>query len=156
MKIKIIALGKIKEKYLKDGINEYLKRLIPYNSVEIIELLPIEIKDSNLIEKTLLSEGEKILAHIKPDSYVITMEINGKQLTSDNFSLKIKEIINSGIQELVFIIGSSYGLSETVSKRANFKLSLSKMTFLHQHTRFILLEQIYRAFKIMNNETYHK
>lgn len=156
MKIKIIALGKIKEKFLKEGIDEFLKRLTPYTSIEIIELTPIEIKDENLVTKTLNQEGEKILSYIKPDSYVITMEILGKQLSSEDFALKINDIINSGISELVFVIGSSCGLSPIVSSRANFKLSFSKMTFLHQFARLLLVEQIYRSFKILKGETYHK
>ncbi len=156
MKIKIIALGKIKEKFLKDGIDEFLKRLTPYASVEIIELTPIEIRDENLTQKALEQEGEKILANIKNDSFVITMEILGKQLSSEDFAQKINEISMSGISELVFIIGSSCGLSPTVSNRANFKLSFSKMTFLHQFARLLLVEQIYRAFKILKGETYHK
>ena len=156
MKIKIIALGKIKEKFLKDGIDEFLKRLIPYSPVEIVDLTPIEIKDENLTEKILEEEGEKILSHIKPQSYVITLEINGKQFSSEDFSKKIEELINIGTQELVFVIGSSCGLSKTVSQRADFKMSMSKMTFLHQFARLILIEQIYRAFKIMRKETYHK
>ncbi len=156
MKIKIIALGKIKEKFLKDGIDEFLKRLTPYASVEIVELQPVEIKDENLTEKALLQEGEKILSHIKIDSFVITLEINGKQLSSEEFASKISEISNSGVSELVFVIGSSCGISRIVSQRANLKLSMSKMTFLHQFARLILVEQIYRAFKILKNETYHK
>lgn len=156
MKIKIIALGKIKENFLKEGVNEFLKRLTPYTSLDIIELQPIEIKDENLTEKVLEQEGEKILALIKPLDYVITMEIKGKQLSSEELAEKISQITNEGVSEIVFVIGSSCGLSKTVSERANFKLSLSKMTFLHQFTRLILLEQIYRAFKILNNETYHK
>lgn len=156
MKIKIIALGKIKEKFLKDGIDEFLKRLTPYTSIEIIELQPIEIKDENLIEKALDQEAEKILANIKKDSYVITLEILGKQLSSEDFAFKIDEITKNGISELVFVIGSSCGISPKVSQRANFKLSISKMTFLHQFARLLLVEQIYRAFKILKNETYHK
>ena len=156
MKIKIIALGKIKEKFLKDGIDEFLKRLTPYASVYIIELSPIEIRDENLIQKALEQEGEKILANIKNDSFVITMEILGKQLSSEDFAQKINEISMSGISELVFVIGSSCGLSPIVSNRANFKLSFSKMTFLHQFARLLLVEQIYRAFKILKGETYHK
>ena len=156
MKIKIIALGKIKEKFLKDGIDEFLKRLTPYASVDIIELSPIEIRDENLIQKALEQEGEKILANIKNDSFVITMEILGKQLSSEDFAQKINEISMSGISELVFVIGSSCGLSPIVSNRANFKLSFSKMTFLHQFARLLLVEQIYRAFKILKGETYHK
>ena len=156
MKIKIIALGKIKEKFLKDGIEEFLKRLRPYTSVEIVELQPIEIKDENLISKVLDEEAERILANIKQDSYVITLEILGKQLSSEEFASKIEEITNSGMAELVFVIGSSCGISSKVSQRANFKLSISKMTFLHQFARLLLVEQIYRAFKILKNETYHK
>lgn len=156
MKIKIIALGKIKENFLKEGIDEFLKRLTPYASVEIAELSPIEIKDENLTEKVLEQEGEKILAQIKPNSYVITLEINGANFSSEKFAQKLEEIGNEGYNEIVFIIGSSCGLTKTVSDRANLKLSLSKMTFLHQFARLLLIEQIYRAFKIQKGETYHK
>ena len=156
MKIKIIALGKIKEAFLRDGINEFLKRLTPYCSIEILELTPIEIKDENLVSKVLEEEGQIILSHIKQDSYVITLEINGKQLSSEEFASKINEINMSGTNDLVFIIGSSCGLSPIVSQRADFKLSISKMTFLHQFARLLLVEQIYRAFKILKGETYHK
>ena len=156
LKIKIIALGKIKEKFLKDGIDEFLKRLTPYATVEIIELAPVEIYDDNMITKALDEEGEKILSIIKDDSYVITLEIQGKQLSSEEFAGKINEVTVEGVNELVFVIGSSCGLSVNVSKRADFKLSFSKMTFLHQFARLILIEQIYRAFKILKNEKYHK
>ncbi len=156
MNIKIIALGKIKEKFLKDGIEEFLKRLRPYTGVEIIELSPVEIKDENLISKALDDEAEKILSYIKQQSFVITLEIQGKMLSSEEFAAKINELSNQGIGELIFVIGSSCGLSPKVSARANFKLSMSKMTFLHQFARLLLVEQIYRAFKILKNETYHK
>lgn len=156
MNIKIIALGKIKEKFLKDGIDEFLKRLLPYASVEILELPAIEIKDEHLTERVLNEEGEKILSYIKPQSFVITLEIQGKMLSSEEFAGKIEELTNDGIGEIVFVIGSSCGLSKIVSDRANFKLSMSKMTFLHQFARLILVEQIYRAFKIIKGETYHK
>lgn len=156
MKIKIIALGKIKEKFLKDGIDEFIKRLTPYTSIEIVELNPVEIKDENLTQKALEEEGEKILSLIKDDAFVITMEILGKQLSSEEFAQKINEITVSGTSELVFVIGSSCGLSKKVSQRADFKLSMSKMTFLHQFARLILVEQIYRAFKILKGEKYHK
>lgn len=156
MKIKIIALGKIKEKFLKDGIDEFLKRLTPYTTIEIVELAPVEIKDENLTAKSLEQEAEKILANIKQNSYVITLEILGKQLSSEDFAHKIEEITNWGTGELVFIIGSSCGLSPRISQRADFKLSISKMTFLHQFARLLLIEQIYRAFKILKGETYHK
>lgn len=156
MNIKIIALGKIKEKFLKAGIDEFLKRLTPYASVEIIELPAIEIKDENLTAKVLEQEGEKILSHIKPQAFVITMEIKGKMLSSEEFAHQINSLTNEGISEIIFIIGSSCGISPTVSARANLKMSMSKMTFLHQFARLILVEQIYRAFKIIKGETYHK
>lgn len=156
MKIKIIALGKIKEKFLKEGINEFLKRLTPYSNIKIVELAPIEIKDENLVSKTLEQEGEKILSNIKSNSYVITLEITGANFSSEKFAQKLQEISLQGYSEIVFVIGSSCGLAKTVSQIANLRLSLSKMTFLHQFTRLILLEQIYRAFKIQKGETYHK
>lgn len=156
LKIKIIALGKIKEKFLKDGIDEFLKRLTPYASVTIQELTPIEIKDENLTDKILIEEGEKILSLIKPLDYVITLEINGKQFSSEEFASKIEDLTNDGTQEIVFVIGSSCGIGKNVSQRANLKMSMSKMTFLHQFARLILVEQIYRAFKIIKGETYHK
>ena len=156
MKIKIIALGKIKEKFLKAGIDEFLKRLTPYASIDIIEIPAIEIKDENLTNKVLEEEGQKILSHIKPPSYVITMEIKGKMFSSEEFAQKIEELTNDGTSEIVFVIGSSCGISPIVSERANLKMSMSKMTFLHQFARLILVEQIYRAFKIIKGETYHK
>ncbi len=156
MNIKVIALGKLKEKFLKEGIAEFQKRLTPYASFEIIELQPVEIRDENLISKALDEEAQKILSHIKPQSYVITLEIGGKMLSSEDLAEKINEITQDGIGEIIFVIGSSCGLSKIVSSRADFKLSLSKMTFLHQFARLILVEQIYRAFKIIKGETYHK
>lgn len=156
MKIKIIALGKIKEKFLKAGIDEFTKRLTPYVPLEITELTPIEIKDENLTEKILIEEGEKILSCIKPQDFVITMEICGRQFSSEEFSQKITELANDGVQEIVFVIGSSCGIGKNVSARANLKMSMSKMTFLHQFARLILIEQIYRAFKIARSEPYHK
>lgn len=156
MNIKIIALGKIKEKFLKDGIYEFMKRLKPYASVEIIELPALEIKDENLTERILEQEGEKILTYVKPQSFLITLEIGGKMISSVEFAKKLEDLTNDGIGEIIFVIGSSCGISEIVSKRANFKLSMSKMTFLHQFARLLLVEQIYRAFKIIKGETYHK
>ena len=156
MNIKIIAVGKLKEKYTKDAIDEFKKRLGAYCSLSLVEIPAQEIKDENLTERILEEEAEKIIANIKPSSYIITLEIGGKQFDSVEFSKKIEEITNSGVSELVFIIGSSCGLSKKVCDMADLKLSLSKMTFLHQFTRLILLEQIYRAFKISKNETYHK
>jgi len=101
-------------------------------------------------------EAQKILSYVKPQSYVITLEINGKMLSSEEFAKKINDLTFDGVGEIIFVIGSSCGLSPIVSNRANFKLSFSKMTFLHQFARLILVEQIYRAFKIIKGETYHK
>ena len=145
-----------KEKFSKNGIDEFLKRLCPYASMEVIEINPIEIKDSNLTEKVLQQEGEKILSCIKSTDYVITMEICGKEFSSEEFATKIKDLTNSGTQEIVFVIGSSCGIGKNVSERANLKMSLSRMTFLHEFARLLLIEQIYRAFKILKGETYHK
>ena len=156
MKIKIIALGKVNEPYLKEGIDEFLKRIAPYTTIEVSEIKPVEIKDENLIQKQLDIEADKILDYIKPSSFVITLEIGGKILSSEDFALELNEIINSGVNELVFVIGSSHGLSQKISQRADYKLSLSRMTFLHNFARLILVEQIYRAFKIIKGETYHK
>ena len=156
MKIKIIALGKIKEKYLKSGIDEFLKRLTPYASVSVVELNPIEIKDENLKDKILLDEGEKILSNIKPLDFVITLEIEGQQFSSEDFAQKIKDLTNNGTQEIVFVIGSSCGIGKNVSTRADLKMSMSKMTFLHEFARLILIEQIYRAFMIQQGSPYHK
>ena len=156
MKIKIIALGKVNEPYLKEGIDEFLKRIAPYTTIEVSEIKPVEIKDENLIQKSLDIEADKILDYIKPSSFVITLEIGGKILSSEDFALELNEIINSGVNELVFVIGSSHGLSQKISQRADYKLSLSRMTFLHNFARLILVEQIYRAFKIIKGETYRK
>ncbi len=156
MNIKIIALGKIKEKFLKEGVDEFLKRLTPYSSVDVVELMPVEIKDENLIDRALDEEAERILALIKPSSFVITLEIGGKMFSSEEFSQKLDGLIKDGVSEVVFVIGSSCGLSKKVSARSDLKMSMSKMTFLHQFARLILVEQIYRAFKIMKGERYHK
>ena len=149
--IKIITVGKIKEKYLKDGINEYLKRMQKYAKVEIIELQDEDFD----INKTLLKEKEKIEKYIKEKDYVVTLEIDGEELSSIELSKKIDNIMLNN-SDITFIIGGSYGLHDDIKKRSNFALSFSKMTFPHQLFRLILLEQLYRSFKILNNETYHK
>lgn len=150
--IKIITVGNIKEKYLKDAIDEYLKRLKKFTSIEIIEL-----KDEGLVEeqKAIQLEGEKILKNISPKDYLITLEIEGKEYSSEEFAEKINQIQieNSNI---VFVIGGSYGLSKDIKDKSKMHLSFSKMTFPHQLFRVFLLEQIYRAYKILNNESYHK
>ena len=143
--IKIICVGKVKEKYLKDGINDYLKRLTKYHKIEIIE-----INDSNMED-----EAKEIIRHINSKDYVITLEIEGNMVSSKELSNLIDKIFitNSSID---FIIGGSEGLSNSVKNISNYKLSFSKLTFPHQLFRFVLLEQIYRTFKILNNESYHK
>ena len=150
--IKIITIGFIKEQYLKDAIAEYKKRISKFTNIEIIEL---KDEDFGEIEKTLKVEEEKILKQISDRDYIITLEIEGKELTSIEFAKKIDNIQlkNSNI---TFIIGGSYGLSENIKNKANYHLSFSKMTFPHQLFRVLLLEQIYRAYKINNNESYHK
>lgn len=144
--IKIICLGKIKEKYLNDLIDDYKKRITKYHKIEIIEL-----KDTN----DLSAEQIDIEKHIGNQDYVIAMDINGKELSSVEFAYKINETFNH-YGTITFIIGSSYGISEDLKKKAQFRLSFSKVTFPHGLFRGILLEQIYRSFKIMNNESYHK
>jgi 23S rRNA (pseudouridine1915-N3)-methyltransferase len=156
MNIKIVAVGKIKEKFTKDAIDEFTKRLGAYCSLSLIEIPAQEIKDDNLATKYMNIEGEKILSAIKQDAYVITLEINGKMLSSEDFAQKIKDLSYEGHNEIVFVIGGANGLAKEVSDRANFKLSFSKMTFTHQLIRVFLYEQIYRAFKINNNESYHR
>ena len=150
--IKLICIGKIKERYMQDGIEDYLKRLSRYTKIEVIEL---NNYNSENIEEVLNNEKELILKHIKEKDYIVTMEIEGKLLTSEEFSRKIDEVFNYH-SNITFIIGGSYGLHNDIKKISNYALSFSKMTFPHQLFRLILLEQIYRAYKINNNETYHK
>ena len=150
--IKIICIGKIKERYMCDAINDYLKRLSKYTKVEIIEL---NNYNSDNINDILVHEKELILKNIKDKDYVITMEIEGKELNSIEFSKKIEETFNNN-SNIDFIIGGSYGLHKDIKNISNYALSFSKMTFPHQLFRLILLEQIYRAYKIQNNEAYHK
>ena len=144
--IKIICLGKLKEKYLVDALEEYKKRISKYSKLEIIELNDLE---------NLEKERELILNKINSKDYIITLDIEGKQLTSEEFSKKIEKIFIES-PNITFIIGSSTGLHQDIKKFSNYSLSFSKMTFPHQLFRVILLEQIYRAFKIIHNESYHK
>lgn len=156
MNIKIIAVGKIKEQYFKDAIKEYEKRLLPYCSFSVIEVQAEQILEENLYEKYKETEAQRILQFIKPNSYVITLEINGKTLSSTEFANKLHYIANEGINDVIFIIGGANGLHKKVSDIASCKLSFSAMTFTHQMIRLILIEQIYRAFKINANEQYHR
>lgn len=149
--IKIICIGKMKEDYLKKAVSDYCTRLSKYTRLELIELPDETLKDK---VKCIELEGTNILNHIKERDYVITLEIEGSQYTSAEFSSYLAQAELSG--NLTFIIGGSYGLSEKVKMRSNKKISFSKLTFPHQLFRVILLEQIYRSYKIRNNETYHK
>ena len=158
MKIKIYCIGKIKEQYLKDGINEYLKRISAYSNIEIVEVNDSKIKDhpnQTDIEKAKNEEGDRVLKLLKND-YLIGLDMNKNEYTSEAFSEFLSKKMVEGGSSVSFVIGGSYGLSDALKARCNTSISLSKMTFLHQMTRLILLEQIYRAFKILNNETYHK
>ena len=150
--IKIITVGTIKERYLKEAIDDYVKRLKKYTNIEVIE-----VKDEGLVEesKAIQLEKDKIEKHIGTRDYVITLEIEGKHLTSPEFAENIAQIQIEN-RNITFIIGGSYGLSEEIKQKAKMHLSFSKMTFPHQLFRVFLLEQIYRAFKILNNEKYHK
>ena len=157
--IQIICIGKLKEKYWVEGVSEYMKRLSRYCSIEIIELKESKLPDKASAadeEKVKLDEGREILRAIKEGTYVITLEIQGKQLSSPELAEKIRMLPLEGKSNVAFIIGGSLGLSQEVSKRSDFKLSFSKMTFPHQMMRLVLLEQIYRSFKIIRNEAYHK
>lgn len=159
MKIQVICIGKLKEKYWTDAVNEYSKRLSRFCDLEITELKETKLPDkaSEAQEQAVIEdEGKTILKHVKDGSYVISLEILGKNLTSVELAEKMEELPLMGKSHVTFIIGGSLGLSKDVSKRADFKLSFSKMTFPHQMMRVILLEQVYRAFKINKNEAYHK
>lgn len=159
MNIKVVCIGKLKEKYWSDAVAEYSKRLKAYCALEIVELkearLPDRAGDAEE-ESVKLAEGRDILSHIKKDEYVITLEVLGKSLSSEGLAEKIDKLGLDGRSDVVFVIGGSLGLSKEVSERADFKLSFSAMTFPHQMMRVFLLEQIYRAFKINRGETYHK
>lgn len=159
MKITILCVGKIKEKYFVMGIEEYKKRLGRYCKLDIIEVPDEKTPDSASAAEELQikkREGEKILRHVKDESYVIALAIEGQMLTSTELASMVDRIGIGGTSHIVFIIGGSLGLDEDILKRANYKLSFSKMTFPHQMMRMILLEQIYRAYRINTNQPYHK
>lgn len=159
MNIKIICIGKLKEKYWTEAVAEYVKRISRFARIEIIELKETRISDrpSEAEEESVKkSEGTEILKKIKKDDYCITLEIKGKELSSEQLAKQLDRLALDGKSNISFVIGGSLGLSQEVSARADFKLSFSPMTFPHQMMRVILLEQIYRCFKINNNETYHK
>ena len=159
MNINIIAIGKIKEKFTKEAIKEFQKRLSRYCKLNIMELEDekapqnLSQKDMDIIKD---KEGERILNKLNPSSYIIALDIKGKSLSSEDFSKKMEDLMVEGNNHITFIIGGSIGLSKEVLSKCNYKLSFSKMTFPHQLMRLILLEQIYRGFRIMKNEPYHK
>lgn len=159
MKIDIVAVGKVKEKFYRDAIEEFLKRLSKYAKVQCIEVVDEKTPDgasTALEEQIKQKEAERIFKHLKEDAYVITLEINGKRLNSVGFSKKIEELAITGKSHIQFVIGGSLGLHNFVLKRSDYALSFSDMTFPHQLMRVILLEQIYRAYRIISGEPYHK
>ncbi|WP_436863005.1 23S rRNA (pseudouridine(1915)-N(3))-methyltransferase RlmH [Staphylococcus caeli] len=159
MKITILTVGKLKEKYWKQAIAEYEKRLGAYAKMEIIEV-PDEKAPENMsdkeVEQVKEKEGQRLLAKVKSQSTVITLEIKGNMLTSEGLAKEIESRMTRGQSDFTFIIGGSNGLHQTVLDRSDYALSFSKMTFPHQMMRVILIEQVYRAFKIMRGEAYHK
>ncbi|MBU8786218.1 MULTISPECIES: 23S rRNA (pseudouridine(1915)-N(3))-methyltransferase RlmH [Bacillus] len=159
MNISIVAIGKLKEKYLKQGIDEYIKRLSAYAKVDIIEL-PDEKAPENLSDQDMKivkdKEGDRILSKISPDAHVIALAIEGKMKSSEELADNMDRLATYGKSKVTFVIGGSLGLSDAVLKRADEKLSFSRMTFPHQLMRLILLEQVYRAFRINRGEPYHK
>ncbi len=159
VKITVICVGKIKEKYLKEAISEYSKRLSKFCSLEIKEVAD-EKTSQNMspAEEALVKdkEGERIAALVKPDDYLITLEIEGEMTTSRGLSEKMSGLLVKGVSRITFVIGGSVGLSDNIIQRSDYHLSFSKMTFPHQLMRVILLEQIYRSFKIAAGEPYHK
>ncbi|MFB1050668.1 23S rRNA (pseudouridine(1915)-N(3))-methyltransferase RlmH [Paraliobacillus sp. JSM ZJ581] len=159
MNITILSVGKLKEKYLKQGIEEYVKRLRSYATVQLVEVAD-EKAPENLSEAQMTEvkdkEGERILAKINADSHVVTLEIQGKQLTSEGLAQHLDQLATHGKSKVTFVIGGSLGLSEAVRKRSDFALSFSKMTLPHQLMRLVLVEQVYRSFRINRGEPYHK
>lgn len=159
MNINIVCVGKLKEKYWRDAVAEYSKRLGRFCSLTITELKEERLPDNASPaeeQKVIDTEGQNILRTVKNDDYVIALDVKGKGLSSEQLAEKIGDLGLQGRSNLVMIIGGSLGLSEEVRRRADFRLSFSAMTFPHQMMRVILLEQVYRAFKILHNETYHK
>ena len=159
MNIKVITVGKIKEKYIKLGIDEFAKRLSKYCSLEQVEVsdekAPETLSDKEM-QMIKDKEGEKILAHVKENTYLIALAIEGKMISSEELAAKMQDLAISGKSHITFVIGGSLGLSDSVMKRADYKLSFSKMTFPHQLMKVILLEQVYRGFRIIKGEPYHK
>ncbi|MFC0561259.1 23S rRNA (pseudouridine(1915)-N(3))-methyltransferase RlmH [Halalkalibacter alkalisediminis] len=159
MNIQIVTVGKLKEKYLKQGIEEYTKRLSAYAKIDMIEVAdekaPEQASEAEMLQ-IKDKEGERILAKLHPDAHVIALAIEGKMLTSEQLADTIDKLATYGKSKIAFVIGGSLGLSDAVMKRANESLSFSKMTFPHQLMKLVLVEQVYRAFRIIRGEPYHK
>lgn len=159
MNITIVSVGKLKEKYLKMGIEEYVKRLGGYAKIDLIEVpdekAPEQLSDAEM-EIVKKKEGERILSKISPDTHVIALAINGKMKTSEEMAADIESLMTYGKSKIAFVIGGSLGLHDDVLKRANEKQSFGKMTLPHQLMKLVLVEQIYRSFRIMKGEPYHK
>lgn len=159
MKITLVTVGKIKEKFFEDAIKEYSKRLSRYCKLEILQVADEKTPEgaSEAVELQIKEkEGQRILSLIRDDAYVIALAIEGKMLDSEELAERIEKLGVSGISQIVFVIGGSLGLSAQVMKRADYALSISRMTFPHQLMRVVLLEQIYRSYRIMNHQPYHK
>lgn len=159
MKITVIAVGKIKEKFYRDAVAEYVKRLSRYCKLDIIQVEDEKTPDkagAALEENIRKKEAERILKHVREEACVITLEIRGKEYDSEGFAAGLEKLATQGVSHIQFIIGGSLGLHEEVSKKADRMVSFSKMTFPHQLMRVILLEQIYRGYRIINGEPYHK
>jgi 23S rRNA (pseudouridine1915-N3)-methyltransferase len=159
MRIQVIAVGKMKERFLQLGVEHYLERLTPYAKVEITEIAEEKGKEplsKQEIKQVVDKEGERILRHLSTDTYTIALAINGVALSSETLANHLQQLVTYGKSRMAFVIGGSYGLSHAVLQRADYTLSFSKMTFPHQLMRLILLEQVYRSFKINRGETYHK
>ncbi len=158
--ITIIAMGKVQKGFMLDGCNEYIKRLKPLCNLKIIQLEDVQLMEKNLnetlIQKTLEKEAEEIIKNIPKQSYIISMCIEGKQMSSEELAKTFSEKAVEGFSNITFIIGSSHGLSDKIKNMSNYKMSMSKMTFPHQLARVMLLEQIYRGFSIINGSKYHK
>lgn len=159
MKIKVVCVGKLKEKFYREAVNEYAKRLGAYTNIEIVEVTDEKTPDkaSDLLNEQIKNkEGERVLGKIKASEYVILLDLKGKMYTSEEVSAQLENWMISGKSEFTFVIGGSLGVSSSVKQRADAMWCFSRMTFPHQLMRVILLEQVYRAFKIMQNEPYHK
>lgn len=157
--VQLIVLGKLKEKYMKDFAAEYEKRLLGYCKLNVVELEPVKLSDNpseQEIKNALNKETQMIKAKIAKNSYVFSMCIEGKQMSSEELSKKLEDIALSGKNNITFIIGSSFGLSQEIKQMSDYKFSMSKMTFPHKLARIMLTEQIYRAMSITNNGKYHK